>query len=148
MFRLNDIDIRTVLNPLNKPKDSAPTIARHCHDDLRTLPAATAKRFPNARIVATAYYPMFSDTSDTSDTSGLSAILVAAGTHCRRLAGRSLAPWLIPQVITNCKPRQGEPGRLPSWGMAPFPTTVPCATSGGGLHETAHAHSASHNELQ
>lgn len=97
---LNDIDIRTILNPLNKPKDFAPAIARHCHDDLRTLLAAAAGRFPNARIVATAYYPML---SDASDTSGLGAFLVAAGLTVAGLPGGSLAPWLIPQVVTNCR---------------------------------------------
>ncbi|WP_105970019.1 family 1 glycosylhydrolase [Streptomyces geranii] len=97
---LNDINIRTVLNPLNKPKDFAPVIAKFCHDDLRTLLTAVAERFPNAQIVATAYYPML---SDASDTGGLSAFLVAVGLTVAGLPGGVLAPWMIPQVLTNCR---------------------------------------------
>jgi beta-glucosidase/6-phospho-beta-glucosidase/beta-galactosidase/lysophospholipase L1-like esterase len=97
---LNDVNIRTVLNPLNKAADFAPAIEQHCHQDLRTLLVATASRFPLATVVATSYYPIL---SEDSDTTLISAFLVAAGLTVAGLPGGILSGQLLAQVLVNCR---------------------------------------------
>lgn len=97
---LNDVNIRTILNPLNNAKSFAPLIEQRLHKDLRTLLVQTAAKFLNATIVATSYYPIL---SDDSDTAGIEVMLVAAGLSAAALPGGILAGASIPQIRTNCR---------------------------------------------
>ncbi|WP_322769127.1 family 1 glycosylhydrolase [Frankia sp. Cr1] len=97
---LNDVNIRSIVNPMARPRDFAGPVDAFCRRDLRTLLTAAAAQFPNATIVATPYYPIL---SEDSDTTLLSAFLVAVGISVAGLPGGILTGSLIPQVITNCR---------------------------------------------
>jgi hypothetical protein len=63
---INDVDIRTILNPLVPPPIVSALIQKSCHDAMLDLLGTVAARFSNAaaRIIVTGYYPILSDQSD------------------------------------------------------------------------------------
>lgn len=97
---LNDVNFRSIVNPVHTARDFTPLIERHCHQDLRTLLLQVTSTFPNATDVATGYYPIF---SDSSATGGLEAMLVALGITVAGLPGGLLGSTGVPQIRTNCR---------------------------------------------
>jgi len=97
---INDVNIRTVVNPLNTPSDFTSAIEQYSHKDLRALLSQVVARFPNATIVTTGYYPIL---SDESDLLLVSAFLVAVGISIASLPGGVLSTLLVPKIATNCR---------------------------------------------
>lgn len=61
---INDINIRTILNPLTTPDELMRKTEQHCERDLTQTLLKAAGRFPNAKIAVVAYYPILSAESD------------------------------------------------------------------------------------
>lgn len=61
---INDVDIRTILNPLTSFDALGDRTKLHCHNDMKNLLTAVAVKFTKARIVVTSYYPILSTDSD------------------------------------------------------------------------------------
>jgi hypothetical protein len=61
---INDVDIRTILNPFTDPGDLARDIQQYCYTDMGFLLEQAKAKFPNARIVVASYYPILSSKSD------------------------------------------------------------------------------------
>jgi lysophospholipase L1-like esterase len=63
---LNDVDFRTILNPLVPAPILSALTHKFCHDAMLGLLQTVAARFSNpaARIIVTGYYPIISDQSD------------------------------------------------------------------------------------
>ena len=62
---INDIDIRTILNPLTLPSDLSSDIQQYCYQDMGFLLEQVKSRFSNSttRIVVTSYFPILSTAS-------------------------------------------------------------------------------------
>jgi hypothetical protein len=63
---INDVDIRTILNPLTDGDDLKEMIDQYCYRDMVTLLRRVTAKFSNpaAKIVVTSYYPILSRQSD------------------------------------------------------------------------------------
>jgi len=63
---LNDVDLRTVLNPLTKTERLRELTSNVCYRDMKTLllKACSVFRKPGRQILVTGYYPILSDESD------------------------------------------------------------------------------------
>jgi len=63
---INDIDIRTILNPLTDSSDLSDDIRQHCYADMLILLQLIGTKFTsaNAKIVVTGYYPILSSQSE------------------------------------------------------------------------------------
>ena len=61
---INDIDIRTILNPFTDTGDLSDDVEHHCYLDMKSLLAKVLDRFTRAKIVLTGYYPIFSGKSN------------------------------------------------------------------------------------
>jgi len=63
---INDIDIRTILNPFTDPKDLSSDIQQYCYHDMGQLLIQTKARFshPDTKIVASSYFPIITSASD------------------------------------------------------------------------------------
>jgi beta-glucosidase/6-phospho-beta-glucosidase/beta-galactosidase/lysophospholipase L1-like esterase len=96
---LNDVNVRTVLNPLTKPSDLVALIDERCRNDMTTLLSAIAQKFENATIVVTGYYPMV---TAASDTGLLEPLLIAAGIAVLSLPGGFIATQAKPTIVKNC----------------------------------------------
>jgi hypothetical protein len=62
---INDIDIRTILNPFTDPNDLASDIQQYCYKDMGFLLTQVKARFsnPNTKIVVSSYFPILSSAS-------------------------------------------------------------------------------------
>lgn len=62
---INDIDIRTILNPFTDPNDLSSDIQQYCYQDMEFLLTQVKARFSNAntKIVVTSYFPILSSES-------------------------------------------------------------------------------------
>jgi hypothetical protein len=62
---INDIDVRTILNPFTHPADLSSDIAQFCGAAMTALLQSVAASFPSAatQIVVTSYFPILSDNS-------------------------------------------------------------------------------------
>ena len=60
---INDIDIRYILNPFTERNDLADVTRRFCGTDMSTLLDCVLARFPVAKVIVTAYYPVLSSQS-------------------------------------------------------------------------------------
>lgn len=62
---INDIDVRTILNPFTDSSDLQDMILQYCYADMKVLLGEIVNKFTNpaARIVVTSYYPILSDQS-------------------------------------------------------------------------------------
>lgn len=61
---INDVDIRTILNPCTDTKDLQDDIEKYCYEDYKALLLQVRSCFPDAWIVTTGYYSIFSEQSD------------------------------------------------------------------------------------
>ena len=63
---INDIDIRTILNPFTDPGDLSSDIRKYCHQDMVFLLTQVKLRFSNAntKIVVASYFPIITAASD------------------------------------------------------------------------------------
>jgi len=63
---INDINVRTILNPLTDSSHLQDRIVQHCHRDMKTLLDAVLKKFtkPTCRFVVTGYFLILSAQSD------------------------------------------------------------------------------------
>ena len=63
---INDIDIRTILNPFTDPSDLASDIQQYCYRDMGYLLEQVKLRFSaqSTKIVVTSYFPILSSASD------------------------------------------------------------------------------------
>lgn len=61
---INDIDIRTILNPFTDPSDLTSDIHQYCYQDMGFLLAQVKLRFPAAKIVVSSYFPILSSASN------------------------------------------------------------------------------------
>jgi hypothetical protein len=62
---INDIDIRTILNPFTDPGDLSSDIQQYCYQDMGFLLTQVKARFshPDTKIVVTSYFPILSSAS-------------------------------------------------------------------------------------
>jgi lysophospholipase L1-like esterase len=60
---INDIDIRTILNPFTDEDDLSDDIRKYCYLDMKTLLGKVLAKFTKAKIVLTGYYPIISKQS-------------------------------------------------------------------------------------
>jgi lysophospholipase L1-like esterase len=62
---INDVDIRTILNPFTNPADLSSDIAQYCGTAMTTLLGRVAANFPSpaTKIVVTGYFPILSGDS-------------------------------------------------------------------------------------
>lgn len=62
---INDIDVRTILNPFTDPADLSSDILQYCYHDMGFLLEQMKSRFshPNTKIVVTSYFPILSPAS-------------------------------------------------------------------------------------
>ena len=62
---INDIDIRTILNPSTDPKDLSSDIQQYCYKDMGYLLTQVKARFSQAatKIVVTSYFPIITSAS-------------------------------------------------------------------------------------
>jgi hypothetical protein len=62
---INDVDIRTILNPFTDPNDLASDIQQYCYHDMGFLLTQVKARFsnPNTKIVVSSYFPILSSSS-------------------------------------------------------------------------------------
>jgi len=65
---INDIDIRTILNPFTDPNDLSSDIHQYCHDDMAKLLTKVKLRFsrPDVKIVVSSYFPILTSVSHPS----------------------------------------------------------------------------------
>jgi hypothetical protein len=63
---INDVDVRTILNPLTKNSDLSDDVEHRCHRDFKVLLEKLAAKFVRAQIVASGYFPIVSQQSDPS----------------------------------------------------------------------------------
>ncbi|HKD85502.1 MAG TPA: hypothetical protein VKB58_12195 [Terriglobales bacterium] len=63
---INDVDTRTILNPLTSFVALGDRTELHCYADMKVLLPVVAAKFsnPNTKIVVTSYYPILSTDSD------------------------------------------------------------------------------------
>jgi hypothetical protein len=63
---INDIDIRTILNPFTDSRDLSSDILQYCYRDMGYLLAQVKARFSHAdtKIIVTSYFPILSSASD------------------------------------------------------------------------------------
>jgi beta-glucosidase/6-phospho-beta-glucosidase/beta-galactosidase/lysophospholipase L1-like esterase len=97
---LNDINVRTVLNPTTTPPALAGLIEQRCHKDMTILLREIVRKFPAATIAVTGYFPMV--TAD-SNTGLLEPLLVAAGIAILGLPGGFIAVQAKPTIVKNCR---------------------------------------------
>jgi hypothetical protein len=71
---INDVDVRTIINPLTNPDVLHHKIVEHCGDDMIVLLNRAAALFRHARILVTSYFPIF---SHESDPLGIDRVLAA-----------------------------------------------------------------------
>ena len=97
---LNDINVRTVLNPTTSPSALVPLIEQRCDQDMATLLREVARTFPAATIVVTGYFPMV--TAD-SNIGLLEPLLIGAGVALAGLPGGFVAAQVRPTIVKNCR---------------------------------------------
>jgi hypothetical protein len=61
---INDVGISAITDVFESREDFAEVIEQHCYVDLSTLLKRTRRKFPNATIVVTSYFPFVSHESD------------------------------------------------------------------------------------
>lgn len=61
---INDIGAVGIANPFKSRSDLVRAVEQHCYRDLSVLLARTRRKFPNATIVVTSYFPFVSHESD------------------------------------------------------------------------------------
>jgi hypothetical protein len=61
---INDIDVRTILNPFTLPSDLSSDIQQYCYKDMGFLLEQIKLRFGNSKIVVSSYFPVLSSESD------------------------------------------------------------------------------------
>jgi hypothetical protein len=62
---INDIDVRTILNPFTDPGDLSRDIQQYCYQDMGFLLTQVKSRFsrPDTKIVVTSYFPILTSAS-------------------------------------------------------------------------------------
>ncbi len=63
---INDINVRTILNPMRDRTKLLQSIERACRDDMTVLLERTLAKFSAAKVVVTGYFPIVSKHSDLS----------------------------------------------------------------------------------
>ena len=61
---INDIGVRTIVNPFTKEKKIAELSKKFCFDEMKKLLSLLAEKFPNAWLVTTGYFPIISHKTD------------------------------------------------------------------------------------
>jgi hypothetical protein len=61
---INDINVRTILNPLLSNTDLSNLINRHCYQDMKIPLTKIGSSHSNAKVVVSGYYQLVSDDSD------------------------------------------------------------------------------------
>lgn len=73
---INDINVRRILHPFVPPTVISDAVETRCHQDMKLLLDRVTKKFPNATIVVSGYYPII---SEETDLFALEALLIGAG---------------------------------------------------------------------
>jgi hypothetical protein len=99
---INDVNIRTILNPTTPEGDLRNQTRIHCYDDMLMLLSECSLVFPNARIVATGYYPLVSNQSPTAFLLGFAnAVGLPLLSITGAIVGVVLSKWAHLQMVHN-----------------------------------------------
>jgi hypothetical protein len=101
---INDVAIGTILNPATTAQVLAAQVRRFCYDDFKRL-LVDLRRFTNARVVVTGYYPIV---GPWSNPLLIHALIIGLGGATGlgaigAIVGGILAEWARAQVIANCQ---------------------------------------------
>lgn len=100
---INDVNVRTILNPLTSTATINTLTDQACHVDMRTLLLRIAGTLPSSRIIVTGYFPII---SANSDTLLLEALLIAAGLSVASIPGAIVGGVIGPatkrKIVANC----------------------------------------------
>ncbi len=99
---INDVNVRTILDPTRTPVDLGPIIDRHCHIDVGILLERVLAKFSSAHVIVTSYFPIL---SRESDLGMVEPFLIAMGAFggAFGVVG-SIAFWDgVNQVVENCE---------------------------------------------
>lgn len=101
---INDVDIRTILNPTTAENDLRNRTSKHCYEDMLALLSESVQVFPNARIIVTGYYQIVSHQTDPFFIPAFAAVfgLILAGIP-GVIVGGGLSIWAQLAVINNCE---------------------------------------------
>ena len=101
---LNDLDIRTVLNPTTSTDQITTGLEDYCHRDMLKLLNRLADAFANARIIVLGYYPIL---SDQSNLTLLEVFCMAAGLRLAGIPGAIVGGVVTAvtkqHIVRNCQ---------------------------------------------
>jgi hypothetical protein len=93
---INDVSILNILNPSVTTATLEIYIRNYCYTAMKTLLVELERKFPNARIIVTGYFPIISTQSN----------LWLLDLFCYAAAGifgLAAAEWMRQQIIVNCQ---------------------------------------------
>jgi hypothetical protein len=93
---INDIDIRTILNPMTSFKDLGDRTKLHCYYDVKELLKQTCSIFARATIVVIGYYPILSTKSE------LLRVLPLLQLHAIAIPPHLYSDPILTKVISLC----------------------------------------------
>jgi microsomal dipeptidase-like Zn-dependent dipeptidase/lysophospholipase L1-like esterase len=97
---INDLNVRTILDPTASTADIRASTERLCHTDMVTVLKKVTSKFKNADVVVTGYFPII--TQDT-DINMVETLLIAAGVVLTGPAGGWAASQIKQALVANCR---------------------------------------------
>lgn len=90
---INDVGVSTIADVFENREDLARAVEQHCYEDLSALIARTRRKFPNATLVVTSYFPFVSHESDLNLEELVTIGALVIGAIFSPIAGIVAAIW-------------------------------------------------------
>src|SRR4051812_12028301 len=102
---INDIDIRTILNPFTDPGDLSSDIQQYCYQDMGFLLTQVKSHFshPDTKIVVTSYFPIITSASHFDLIPPLLEFLGAPLPQFLNVDARAPGNPVLEKIISLCK---------------------------------------------
>ncbi len=108
---INDVSIMNILNPTVTTTTLETYMRNYCYTAMKVLLVELERKFPNARIIVTGYFPIIS----TQSNLWLLDLFLYATTG---LLGVILAEWMKQQIIVNCQCFAERSSSLLYWAVS------------------------------
>jgi lysophospholipase L1-like esterase len=100
---INDVSIFNILNPFVSTTTLETLIRNDCYTAMKVLLVELERKFPNARIIVTGYYPIVSAQSNLWPLELLCLAVIGAIYWPAILNGAIFAEFMKQNIVTNCQ---------------------------------------------
>jgi lysophospholipase L1-like esterase len=115
---INDVSIMNILNPSVTTTTLETYLRNYCYTAMKVLLVELERKFPNARIIVTGYYPIVSTQSNLWLLDLFCLAAVGAVFWPAILGGVIFAEWMKQQIIVNCQYFAERSSSLLYWAVS------------------------------